>query len=680
MWSTGWEVVGKNKKAKLAGKLSKLSKAEKKKFIENAPKVEDFLPLDQVKTLYDNLEGDKENNQPKNKGYKTKENEEKKKQHQQKCQQNDRKQPIKGKFKEKLSKITDRNAMTVEKINELLETNRMRFPEAPLIWLKDLVAYVNRTITQDNPDFIFQSTSDTYPLSLIPKSIRTIFERVIKGAGAQNVQLFYEGTLLLMVKNMSNESPDMGSKIFLQLLAQIYPEITALNIEKHISLRNSYQNKKSIGFALLWALSQGGKKNPGVGLALWHEVMAPMLESRIYASYVLKILRKILANCKNPNNLTQQMLLEIIEDLYSGKINISNAVEKEIEECGELLKVAAMESNQIDHLLLFENLFGRITLKITPTLRDQLLTILTACIAVESKCLDSWISLHVRHLYTSELLLKQLGDNWHDIDTQLNCSALKFCLETIISMDIKTKKGKEEACVAACRKRAESLSRKMTASPKKQRPFPWKRGSLLLFLLISAVVAYDYRNHGCFEASTTGHFVKISGVMGYAQKILTVTKFYSDNGLDYLKAISPEYYETIADSTIHYSKLAGDFYLVGRNLIMRIYNNTANYADEKWPIVLANIEEYFPGWLHTLRTIAIKVLECTKQYSNSTADYIIDKSHVFIQWLQSSVFVGKWSPENIRSYAMKAVDFTQEHATQIYDWVYEKVQTLSKIQ
>lgn len=42
MSSGGWEVVGKNKKDKSGVRPNKLSKAEKKKFIENAPKVEDF--------------------------------------------------------------------------------------------------------------------------------------------------------------------------------------------------------------------------------------------------------------------------------------------------------------------------------------------------------------------------------------------------------------------------------------------------------------------------------------------------------------------------------------------------------------------------------------------------------------------------------------------------------------
>lgn len=303
------------------------------------------VPLNQVKTLYDNLEGDKENNKPKDKDHKTKENEERKKQ-QQKSQQNDKKkQQVKDKPKEKAHKPTDKSAITVETVNALLETNRIRFPDAPLIWLKDLVAYVNATIPQEKSDPTFQSSPETYPLSLISKPIRAIFEKVIKSGGPQNIQLFYEGTLLLMVKNMSNESPDMGSKIFLQLLAQMYPEITTLNIEKHITLRNSYQNKKNIGLALLWALSQGAKKDLGVGLTVWHEVMAPMLESRIYASHVMKILKKTLSACKNVNSLSQYLFLAIVEDLYSGKINISNAVEKEIRECGELLKVSRVHQS-----------------------------------------------------------------------------------------------------------------------------------------------------------------------------------------------------------------------------------------------------------------------------------------------------------------------------------------------
>jgi hypothetical protein len=41
---------------------------------------------------------------------------------------------------------------------------------------------------------------------------------------------------------------------------------------------------------------------------------------------------------------------------------------------------------------------------------------------------------------------------------------------------------------------------------------------------------------------------------------------------------------------------------------------------------------------------------------------------------------GKWSPENLQIYANEAITTTHTFASQIYDWVYEKVQTLSKVE
>ncbi|KAF4531916.1 hypothetical protein B566_EDAN000945, partial [Ephemera danica] len=53
-----WEVVVKNKKTKTNGQPTKLSRSEKKKFVENAPKAEDILPAMEVKTLYTSLKSD----------------------------------------------------------------------------------------------------------------------------------------------------------------------------------------------------------------------------------------------------------------------------------------------------------------------------------------------------------------------------------------------------------------------------------------------------------------------------------------------------------------------------------------------------------------------------------------------------------------------------------------------
>lgn len=44
-----------------------------------------------------------------------------------------------------------------------------------------------------------------------------------------------------------------------------------------------------------------------------------------------------------------------------------------------------------------------------------------------------------------------------------------------------------------------------------------------------------------------------------------------------------------------------------------------------------------------------------------------------------SLFRGKLSPDSLRNYAIWAFDVTQSYAAQTYDWVYEKMQTLSKV-
>lgn len=43
------------------------------------------------------------------------------------------------------------------------------------------------------------------------------------------------------------------------------------------------------------------------------------------------------------------------------------------------------------------------------------------------------------------------------------------------------------------------LIKKMAAAPKKSRGFPYKKGSIILLLLIGALVMFDWKKHGSFE-------------------------------------------------------------------------------------------------------------------------------------------------------------------------------------
>ncbi|XP_076238618.1 transmembrane protein 214 [Calliopsis andreniformis] len=674
MSSGGWELVGRNKKDKSNGKVNKLTKAEKKKFIENAPKVEDFLPLSQVKTLYDNLDNNKENKKPsKEKESKTKENEEKKKQ--QKQQVDKKKQEPKEKPPKSIKDAL--NAIDLEELQDVLASGQIRFPEGPLIWLKDLAAYLNVKIPIDKEDPTFSGKPKDYPLSIVPKQIRSVLEKAIEMAGKKTAQIFYENTLTTIATDMVKGSPIVGHKIFLQLLGSINPEITIANIPKLISVRNSYQNRKAVGLSLLWALSQAGRKNLAVGLKVWHEVMSPMLETKSYSSYVAQILNDLVFGHENFHDLKPELYLDIVEDTCSGKLNIPTTVGREINNSIEKLRSILFKNKNISYVKLFELLMGKITQKVHASYRDELTKALVDCLATDPLCFSVWRSLHAKNLYQSQLLLTYIDAKWSTLPASLKTKCLKETCIVFQTSNERWKKGRDENLANSCNKICKGLLGKMTVSSNKK--FPWGKGVILLLLLSAAIMSYDVHRHGSFKESSTVKFYKNSGLSEHMHKTWIAIQEYSSKVHEFIKASSPEYYKATVEVCKPYVKLAGDVFLVMKNVSFKIYDNAVAYSKEKGPVVIQTIEHYVPGITDEIRLRSSQGLELLKVYSNVCIEKVSEHSIAILQWLQHNVFVGKLSPENLQSYASKAIDTTQSLASQTYDWVYEKVQTLSKV-
>lgn len=230
--------------------------------------------------------------------------------------------------------------INADDFSNILTTAKLQYPEAPLIWLKNLVAYLNIKIPIEKEDAVFSGKPKDYPLSIVPKSISSTMERAVTMAGQQTAQLFYEISLTAMATDMAKGTAVVGHKIFLQLLARVNPEMTVANISKLISVRNSYQNRKAIGLSLLWALSQAGEKDLAIGLKVWHEVMSPLLITKSYVNYVVQILNDLVFGHEDVQDLDPDLYLNIIEDTYFGKFNIPLTVGKEIDISIEKLRVS----------------------------------------------------------------------------------------------------------------------------------------------------------------------------------------------------------------------------------------------------------------------------------------------------------------------------------------------------
>lgn len=217
----------------------------------------------------------------------------------------------------------------------------------------------------------------------------------------------------------------------------------------------------------------------------------------------------------------------------------------------------------------------------------------------------------------------------------------------------------------------------MTAST--DRKFPWKRGCILLLLLIGTILIYDCQKHGSFEASNTGKLLKNSGITAQALKIWSVTEMYTSKLAETIKDSSPEYYKAAVDFSTPYIKLGIDLYIVTRNISIRLYNNIAAYVEKNGPIVRETIEHYLPGIIEQIQKQSIRGFQLAKTYSIIAGEKLTENFHFASHWLQTNVFIGELSPENLQNYANRAIDMTQTYASQTYDWVYEKMQSLSKV-
>lgn len=90
----------------------------------------------------------------------------------------------------------------------------------------------------------------------------------------------------------------------------------------------------------------------------------------------------------------------------------------------------------------------------------------------------------------------------------------------------------------------------------------------------------------CCSESNTGKFLKRSGLSEHGQKAWIVTQEYSSKVLEFIEASSPEYYKATIETCKPYIKLAEDFYLVMKNVSLKIYDNAVVYVGKNGPVII----------------------------------------------------------------------------------------------
>ncbi|KAJ8976095.1 hypothetical protein NQ317_008432 [Molorchus minor] len=206
-----------------------------------------------------------------------------------------------------------------KKLSLFLKRVKISIQMPPIVWLKVLVQFLNQKVPIEAHDPVFSSKPKGFPFSVVQSGIRTVIEKALKEAGKSNSQLFFDICLTSMVTDMSKGLPAMGYRFFLQYIATNEPKLVTASISKHVTLRNSYQNRPNIGLSILWAVGHVGINDLHCGVTAFQEVFLPLIDMKNYSSFVAKYLLDLISRNNNDDSLSRDEYLLILDTIYSNK-------------------------------------------------------------------------------------------------------------------------------------------------------------------------------------------------------------------------------------------------------------------------------------------------------------------------------------------------------------------------
>ncbi|XP_063894378.1 transmembrane protein 214 [Helicoverpa armigera] len=664
MSSGQWEVVGKNKKSQ-NGKIK--TKEDEKKAVKNGPKLEDVVPHSQIKSFYSGMEIDEERKPAKDN--KKKEGDKKKKQDKKNVE------PPKPKPPKTIEGALE--AIDAAELANIITTNKIRFSNAPLVWLKEVAAFLNSKIQIDVDDPTFASHPQLYPLSAAPNEIRKLLSDVLQDAGKANTQLFFDVTLTALANDMSRGQSVNGHRLLLQMLAQDYPEFCIASIQKSASLRNSYQNRPPIGLSLLWAFGQGGNSDFAVGLKAWQDLFLPIIELKNYSKYVVWYLSNLLDEhaTMDSTKVSQDQLFAMIDMVNNKRSALPKDLSSDL--IKQLSKYKDIYFNKSNNKLqvTFNQLMKKLPNQYLsgPSLDPYhrvLVDCLVDCLVRDDSCNATWRQLFHRCSKQSATLLDYIDSNWADVSKKLRQKSLKMSVLQYKEVCGEALKGKKkDETVVRTNKICQDILDRMTST----RRFPWIWASFFLLVGIAGLVSYDVsRSGGNFPSNTTGRLLNDLGVLEHSQRAWQKSLSTSARGYLWLETNAPVYYTLTVETCTPYVLLSREFAYVAMKKVGVLYTNTKDYVAEKTPVVVATIEQYAPGLVDNVQSYTASGLEAVKKYSN-------DYYQLTMEYLKTKVFVGEWAPEILQNKTESALNVTRTHVSTYFHWFREQVHIYSKI-
>lgn len=242
----------------------------------------------------------------------------------------------------------------------------------------------------------------------MPSGLKSIIEKSVKEAGKNNTQLFFDICLTSMATDMSRNLSALGNKFYLQYISMNEPRLISANINKHVTLRNSYQNRPNIGLSILWAIGHVGITDLHSGLTAFQELFLPLLEMKNYSRFVVQYLLDLLSR-KYDDSISRDEFLLILDTIYSNKKNFPTDLKEELSKKIANVKELLFKNNKEKYHSYIEVLLKKIITNSNKPYQSYICDVLVEIFVKDATTLSTWNKVYAKNVAASSILLRHIG-------------------------------------------------------------------------------------------------------------------------------------------------------------------------------------------------------------------------------------------------------------------------------
>jgi len=446
-----------------------------------------------------------------------------------------------------------KSKIKLDELRNIIEEVQLRWPESPLLWLRDVAQYLNVALITSQQEEPSKEVLGGQPLSALTANMRKVISSMLSGCEEGMRETFFETCVANTAHELAKGGNVNGWRCLTQLLADLQPTVVTAHLPRYVELRNSYQNRPAVGLAILWSVGQAGRKNLQSGVKVWLEVMLPVITFRHYTKYVVDYLAALLtAHNITPDTQMNKALMDISNfiTVQDTVFVVSSAINKEHARSLQQLypSLRAIALGGFTNHELFPALLPRLDSLSSPGQVVDTLEVLAECLAATPAARVHWTQAYTSNLGPSGQLLSYLDSNWTQYRADLDEPELQETIEAFqdYNASVANKEGLQLATEGANAVATHFSSPGMAW-------FPWKTLSLLLLIGTAAIINLDMeRSGGSFKASNTGQFLSDLGqyerVMGASTWVMVTTK----QGRQWVEVTLPPY-------LAHGRKVAGPY-------------------------------------------------------------------------------------------------------------------------